>query len=58
MFLKNEKESGYEYTNDNWDNAHWVDAYDDVRIRTIAFNNHVYYHKMINGETIEIKQLD
>lgn len=28
-----------------------------VRIRTIAYNGRVYYHKMINGEVIEIKEL-
>lgn len=28
-----------------------------VRIRTIKYNSHVYYHKMINGEVICVKEL-
>lgn len=28
-----------------------------TRIRTIAHNNHVYYHKTINGEVVEVKEL-
>ena len=29
----------------------------DVRIRTIRYESHIFYHKTINGETIEFKEL-
>lgn len=35
----------------------WCEPNNSYRIRTIAYNGHVYYHKMINGEVIEIKEL-
>lgn len=28
-----------------------------IRIRTISYNNHIFYHKMINGNIIEFKEL-
>lgn len=27
------------------------------RIRTISYNNRIFYHKMVNGEVIEFKEL-
>lgn len=35
----------------------WCEPNNSYRLRTIAYNGHVYYHKMINGEVIEIKEL-
>lgn len=32
-------------------------TYDCTRIRTIKYDNHIYYHKMVNGEAIEAKEL-
>lgn len=29
----------------------------DVRIRTIRYESHIFYHKMENGEVIEFKEL-
>lgn len=29
----------------------------DVRIRTIRYESHIFYHKMVNGEVIEFKEL-
>lgn len=31
---------------------------DDLRMRVIVYARHVYYHKMINGETVEFRKLD
>ena len=28
-----------------------------ARIRTISYNNHIYYHKMVNGEIVKVKEL-
>lgn len=30
---------------------------DNFRVRTIAYNGKIYYHKMVNGEIIEFKEL-
>lgn len=30
---------------------------DYVRIRTISYDNHIFYHKMVNGEVVEFKEL-
>lgn len=27
------------------------------RIRTISYNNRIFYHKMVNGEVVEFKEL-
>lgn len=35
----------------------WCETNNSYRIRTIAYNGRVYYHKMINGKVIEIKEL-
>ena len=29
----------------------------DIRIRTIRYDNRIFYHKMINGEVVEFKEL-
>ena len=29
----------------------------DVRIRTIRYESHIFYHKMVNGEVVEFKEL-
>lgn len=29
----------------------------DVRIRTIRYEYHIFYHKMVNGEVVEFKEL-
>ena len=34
------------------------DGYEWIRIRIIAYNNHIYYHKMVDGETNKVEQLD
>ena len=37
--------------------ADWFSDYGYVRIRTISYDNRIFYHKMINGEVIEFKEL-
>lgn len=32
-----------------------IDNY--VRIRTIRYESHIFYHKMVNGEVVEFKEL-
>lgn len=34
------------------------DGLDDHRMRVIVYESHVYYHKMVNGETVEFRKLD
>ena len=34
------------------------DVLDDRRMRVIIYESHVYYHKMVNGETVEFRKLD
>lgn len=29
-----------------------------IRIRTINYNNKIFYHKMINGKNVEFKELN
>lgn len=29
----------------------------DIRIRTIRYESHIFYHKMVNGEVAEFKEL-
>ena len=36
------------------------DGFEDykyVRIRTISYDNRIFYHKMVNGEVVEFKEL-
>ena len=30
---------------------------DYIRIRTISYDNRIFYHKMVNGEVVEFKEL-
>lgn len=34
------------------------DGLDDRRMRVIVYERHVYYHKMVNGGTVEFRKLD
>lgn len=34
------------------------DGLDDRHIRVLVYDRHVYYHKMINGKTVEFRKLD
>ena len=50
-----------EFSENNSDKALYDNISSDwcnTRIRIIAYNNHIYYHKMVDGETNEVKQLD
>lgn len=31
--------------------------YRPIRIRTISYDNRIFYHKMVNGEVVEFKEL-
>lgn len=31
--------------------------YRTIRIRTISYDNRIFYHKMVNGEVVEFKEL-
>ena len=45
-------------TDDNWFCFNCDDAKEDfVRIRTISYDNRIFYHKMVNGEVVEFKEL-
>lgn len=37
--------------------ADWFSDYGCVRIRTISYDNRIFYHKMMNGEVVEFKEL-
>lgn len=37
--------------------ADWFSDYVYIRIRTIAYDNRIFYHKMVNGEVVEFKEL-
>ena len=37
---------------DGFENHKWI------RIRTVRYESRIFYHKMINGETVEFKELD
>lgn len=32
-------------------------VYRPIRIRTISYDNRIFYHKMVNGEVVEFKEL-
>ena len=34
-----------------------AEDYKFIRIRTICYDNRIFYHKMVNGEVIEFKEL-
>lgn len=31
--------------------------YDSIRIRVISYNGSIYYHKMVNGDVVEFKEI-
>ena len=33
------------------------DAYEHIRIRLIAYNDDLYYHKMVDGEVVECRKV-
>lgn len=37
------------------EDLHYVPIH--IRIRTIKYNNHIYYHKMVSGKVVEVKEL-
>ncbi len=41
------------------DDSYYVDGLNggSHRIRTISYNNRIFYHKMVNGEVVEFKEL-
>ena len=43
-------------TDDNF-RAHNIPRDDYVRIRTIRYEYRIFYHKMVNGEVVEFKEL-
>lgn len=47
------------YGNILTDDSYYVDGLNggSHRIRTISYDNRVFYHKMVNGEVIEFKEL-
>ena len=50
---------GEALTDDNWYYFNYDNAREDfVRVRTIRYDNRIFYHKMINGEVVEFKELN
>ena len=37
--------------------ADWFSDYGYIRIRTIRYDGRIFYHKMVNGEVVEFKEL-
>lgn len=37
--------------------ADWFSDCEYARIRTISYDNRIFYHKMMNGEVVEFKEL-
>ena len=45
-------------TDDSWCYFNYDNAREDfVRVRTIRYDNRIFYHKMVNGEVVEFKEL-
>lgn len=45
-------------TDDSWYYFNYDDAKENfVRTRTIRYDNRIFYHKMVNGEVVEFKEL-
>lgn len=38
-------------------NMAWCEPDSNHRIRTIKYDNHIYYHKMVSGKVVEVKEL-
>ena len=47
------------YGNILTDDSYYVDGLNggSHRIRTISYDNRIFYHKMVNGEVVEFKEL-
>ena len=47
------------YGNVLTDDSYYVDGLNggNYRIRTISYDNRIFYHKMVNGEVVEFKEL-
>lgn len=37
--------------------SHINNTFKDVRIRIIAYEGNIYYHKMVNGDIVEFKKI-
>ena len=48
------------YGNILTDDSYYVDGLNggSHRIRTISYDNRIFYHKMVNGEVVEFKELE
>lgn len=48
------------YGNILTDDSYYVDGLNggSHRIRTISYDNRIFYHKMVNGEVVEFKELN
>lgn len=45
-------------TDDSWYYFNYDNAREDfVRVRTIRYDSRIFYHKMVNGEVVEFKEL-
>lgn len=45
-------------TDDSWYYFNYDNAREDfVRVRTIRYESRIFYHKMVNGEVVEFKEL-
>lgn len=45
-------------TDDSWYYFNYDEAKEDfVRVRTIRYDSRIFYHKMVNGEVVEFKEL-
>ena len=45
-------------TDDSWYYFNYDNTREDfVRVRTIRYDNRIFYHKMVNGEVVEFKEL-
>lgn len=46
-------------TDDSWYYFNYDDAKEDfIRVRTIRYDSRIFYHKMVNGEVVEFKELN
>ena len=45
-------------TDDNWFCFNYDDTKEDsIKVRTIRYDERIFYHKMVNGEVVEFKEL-
>lgn len=45
-------------TDDNICSVNVLGRFSYYRIRTISYDNRIFYHKMVNGEVVEFKELN